>query len=72
MDDVKSIFKSKTFWVNAVVIVAGVATMLLDPVQYGAEVAKWAAVVLAAVNIYLRTVTTGPVEIKPQKSDKQQ
>lgn len=69
MDDVKSIFKSKTFWVNAAVIIVGVATMLTDPVQYGPEVAKWAAVVLAVVNIILRTVTTGPVSVMPQKKD---
>ena len=69
MDDVKSIFKSKTFWVNAAVIIVGVASMLTDPVQYGPEVAKWAAVVLAVVNIVLRTVTTGPVSIKPQKKE---
>ena len=67
MNDVKSIFKSKTFWVNAAVIIVGVASMLTDPVQYGPEVAKWAAVVLAVVNIVLRTITTGPVSIKPQK-----
>ena len=40
MNDVKSIFKSKTFWVNAAVIVVGIASMLADPVQYGPEVAK--------------------------------
>ena len=68
MNDVKSIFKSKTFWINAAVIVIAVATMLTDPVQYGPEVAKWAAVVLAAVNIGLRMITTGPVAVKPQKA----
>lgn len=56
---VKSLFKSKTFWVNALTVVGSIASggcgVTLDP--------KLALPALAIVNIGLRTITNGPVSV---------
>jgi hypothetical protein len=57
----KSIFASKTFWVNALTLAAtilGSLSGVLPP-----EAAPYVAGVLSVVNIMLRVVTDSPVKI---------
>lgn len=59
----KSIFTSKTFWVNAVAVVASVAS-----VAFGFEITQdmqgeVVALIMGVANIALRFVTTKPVNI---------
>lgn len=68
----KPIWQSKTFWFNVLVVVIGVAAVMADPAQYGDEVAKWAALILAVGNVVLRTISSGAVTMMPQgKKDEQ-
>ena len=62
----KSIFKSKTLWVNLLVLVG----TLLPPVQHflltlpGTETAaEYVAGILAFTNLILRLITNGPVAL---------
>ncbi len=61
----KSIFKSKTFWVNAVTILIAIATYFgISPDQALAEKATtFLLAVSPIVNIFLRLVTKQPVVI---------
>lgn len=66
MNGSKSVFLSKTFWVNAVALVAMVAS------QYGFDipVEEQAVVVtfgLALVNVVLRAMTHKAVHVLPKK-----
>lgn len=66
----KSIFRSKTFWANAVSILALVGTasghpaavLLSDP----ATQAQAVGVVTAIVNVALRLITKEPVTVLPR------
>ena len=53
-DTSKSIFKSKTFWVNGLTLAASLLPGIALPV-------KIAVPVIAIVNIALRWITKGPV-----------
>jgi uncharacterized membrane protein len=56
----KSIFKSKTFWVNVIAIGALVANN-----QFGLEIdTENQAALLAVINIVLRAVTNEPLTLK--------
>lgn len=60
----KSLWKSKTFWVNLLVLTAGVAGYIggHDVVQQYPQVVAAAGAVVGAINIALRFVTTQPVK----------
>lgn len=60
----KSIFSSKTFWFN---LLSGLATLFALPqisALAGPENLKYLAAAVAAVNILLRYITTGPVSFE--------
>lgn len=59
----KPLRKSKTFWINLITAVAGIATAVggSDLVQQNPEYAGIAATVLGVVNIFMRFVTKEPV-----------
>jgi len=57
----KSIFASKTFWVNALIFIAAV----IDQVMGTGLVPAEALAVLGALNIGIRAITTQPVRILP-------
>lgn len=59
--ETKSIFKSKTFWFNALTIVG---TILAAPVL-PAAIIPWIPTAQALVNIGLRLITTQPASIAP-------
>ncbi len=61
----KSMFRSKTFWINAITAVAGVLTTLggSELIQDNPQVAGIAATVIGVVNVILRLVTKEPVSI---------
>lgn len=59
----KSVFASKTMWVNAIAFLASIATV------FGVDIApdmqaELVMGIMAAVNIFLRFVTKEPVEMK--------
>ncbi len=59
----KSVFKSKTFWVNTVALIASIGGTM--GFGFGPELqADVVAGIMAAVNIGLRFVTKQPVELK--------
>ena len=63
----KSLFVSKTFWANAVAMVAMIVSMSghgLPPEIASSEAqAQVVGVIMAIVNIVLRTITSEPVSI---------
>ena len=62
--NVKSIFSSKTFWVN--LIMAGLIILNQQIPTFGID-AETQAVIVGAVNILLRFLTTQSVAVLPQK-----
>jgi len=63
--ETKPIYMSKTVWVNALALIAPVASL------FGATTPEWMALstgVLAAANIVLRYITKEPVNIFEAKS----
>lgn len=56
----KSIFKSKTFWVNLLSMATAVSGVVpLDP--------DTSAVIVGCANIALRTITSDPVTVLPKR-----
>ena len=57
----KSIFVSKTFWINLIAVLLGVIS-ITNPEMIGvkAETLLWVSGVL---NIFLRAITVGPVSL---------
>ena len=72
MNEVKTIFQSKTFWFNVVCVVVGASATIganeLTELGISGLAQKWALVVLGAIstlgNIYLRAITNTPVVLK--------
>jgi len=60
----KSIFKSKTFWVNAITVAVGVAGYLAGStvIQDYPQVIAVLAAVQGALNVALRLVTWQPIK----------
>lgn len=60
----KSVWKSKTFWVNMLVLAAGVVGYVggHDVIQDYPTVVAISGAVVGAINIVLRLVTTQPVK----------
>jgi hypothetical protein len=60
----KSLFASKTFWANALVLVAGVVGYVAGQefIQDNASVMAVLVAVQGALNIVLRFVTTTPIK----------
>ena len=56
----KSLFTSKTFWINALMVANQVVGAVPMPPEY-------AAIVIAVVNLGLRLVTTQPVHLVSPK-----
>lgn len=52
----KSLFASKTFWLNAL----GIAAMVVPGLPLGSETL---GLILAALNVANRVITTGPVHV---------
>lgn len=59
MEESKSILQSKTFWVNVLVIVAGVLTAISGELQTGGTLS-----VIGVANIALRTITKSAITLK--------
>jgi len=66
MEEVKSIFKSKTFWVNFIGLVVMVVPLLSD---YELVNAKTAGLVLGVANIVLRYISKGEVNLAGAKKN---
>lgn len=66
--EAKSIFQSKTFWVNAIVILAGILNEAVPVVQD--QTLSRSAIIYAILMIVLRKLSTGPVEVKAPKRRK--
>lgn len=64
----KSIFKSKTFWINVLMMLAVVLPDLfnLEAVKVSPEIS---AFVILVVNVILRFMTTGSVGLKGDKKE---
>lgn len=62
----KSIFASKTFWVNALTSVITMGTYLVDSSFFvnNPEFVAIAGTVIGALNVALRLITKEPVSIK--------
>ncbi len=60
----KSITKSRTFWVNAlVVIVAGLAAMVdTSIIQDNPQFVAYGAMILGVFNVFLRMITKEPIQ----------
>ncbi len=60
----KPITKSKTFWVNALIVVAAAFTAVVDSsvIQQNPQLIAWGAMILGIVNVTLRTVTKVPIQ----------
>lgn len=58
----KAFYKSKTLWVNVLILIVLIGGELSVNPQYG-ELAKWAALVLPIANVVLRFVTNQPVTL---------
>lgn len=54
-------WQSKTLWLNALVILAGLLEVVRESGQLLPATAAWVGVGLAGVNLILRTLTTQPV-----------
>lgn len=64
VDESKSMFKSRTFWVNALTIAASFLPQVQAMLPPSSQ--QYVIPVLGLVNIGLRWITTGPVHVKPQ------
>ena len=62
----KSIFKSKTMWINVLTALAGVIAAVggSEVIQANPEYAGYAATAIGIMNIFLRFITKEPVKIK--------
>ena len=62
----KSIFASKTFWVNALTSVISMGTYLVDSSIFtdNPEFVAIAGTIIGALNVALRLITKEPVSIK--------
>ena len=57
----KSLFKSKTFWVN--VLIAGIAALTaLNDVEFSPETIAFFGMTIGFANIILRTLTKEPIK----------
>lgn len=73
--ETKSIFKSKTFWVNAIVFALAIADLVTDglltafgvPKEVQPRVMIILAFIVAILNIWLRMNTNQPVSIQKQE-----
>jgi hypothetical protein len=63
--ETKSIFQSKTFWINAITAVAGILTTIggSDLIQQNPQAAGVMAIVIGVANVLLRLVTKQPVKV---------
>lgn len=61
----KSIFKSRTFWTNMLVLAAGVVGYVggHEVIQQYPQVVAISGAVVGAINIVLRFLTTEPVKV---------
>lgn len=69
----KNILRSKTFWVNAITLAVGAATMLAGNEAIGLNPqvsAILTSIVVPSLNLLLRAVTNEPVHLLPQKKEK--
>ena len=68
-DIMKSIFKSKTIWVNVIAGAGTLITMLMnsDIVAQNPEWVAYGTTALAVINLVLRMVTKEPVAVLPGK-----
>ena len=65
--ETKSLFQSKTFWVN---LASGLSAViaLIDPSLLGVD-PRWLLLASGAVNIFLRTITSGAVSLSAPKPE---
>jgi hypothetical protein len=62
--DAKPILQSKTFWFNALAGGLAATDYIVGSGVLGPKTTAVAVPAMAALNIFLRTLTTGPVSVK--------
>lgn len=67
-DDTKSIFMSRTFWVNLLTTLVAVGTVVAETMGgvIDPKVMSFILLVVGIANIWLRAITTKPVHIVPK------
>lgn len=66
----KHLLKSRTFWLNAALVLASILGILLEGDVLPPHIVPWVAAIAAVANIVLRAVTSQPVRFRRISRDK--
>lgn len=60
----KPITKSKTFWVNILVVATAAITAMIDTsiIQENPQIVAYGAMILGIINVFLRMITKDPIK----------